>query len=204
MPQVLQKKAEGHWQVKLGARERVVGLELQMEAPLAPIHPEVSLPSRPGRGEIPEPDYALRTRCEGLVWNLPALESRSSRVSITPVLTDELELGFPEGARPEGVRVLVRRETLLFPAEAGATYFLHLGGEARKAPGDLGALPDSSRALYQRKPLGLGKAEPDPEGASRQVAKVDQAAEKSRPWLPWIAGAVVAVLAVVGARLLRR
>ena len=193
------------WAVKLEAPERVVGLELQMEAPLAPIHPEVSLPPRPQRGlEIPEPDHNRRTFSEGLVWNLPALETRSSRVSIAPVLTSELELGFPAGAHLEAVKVLVRRETLLFPAEAGATYYLHLGGGVLKAPGDLGALPDSSRALYQRVPLTLGPGEPDPQGLPRRVASVDQAAERSRPWLPWITGIIVAVLAVVGFRLLKR
>ena len=86
------------------------------------------------------------------MWNLPALNTKASRIALTPVQAKTLTLTLPEGATPQSTRILVRRQTLLFPAEAGQAYALHLGGEAKPAPGSLGALP-SIRTLAATPPL---------------------------------------------------
>jgi len=120
-------------------------------------------------------------------------------VSLDPITTDHLHLRLPEGARPESVKLLVRRDVLLFPAEAGASYFLHLGGQVKHAPGNLSALPDSSRALYQRQALKLLAAERDPFGLPRKIELPD----RSLPWLPWAAGLAVIALGFAAWKLLK-
>ena len=135
---------------------------------------------------------------QGLLWNLPALDSRATRLSIQPVPTDRLGLELPSGARLQEVKLLVRREVLIFPAEAGRPYFLHLGGLIKPAPGDLGALPPS-RLIYAKDPLRLGPPEPDPQGLGRTITF----AERSRPWLPWGAGLAVLLLMFYAWRLFR-
>ncbi|MBI4911574.1 MAG: hypothetical protein HY823_02450 [Acidobacteria bacterium] len=184
------------WYMKLPAPERIVGLDLVLAPPAAPMSLVAFRPSG-GRG----PASSIPAR--GLLWNLPALQSRSSRIALEPTLTDGIEWSLPEGARVEQVRVLVRREVLLFPAERGALYFLHTGGEAKPAPGSLASLPPSSRAIQARPVLSLGPPESDPEGIPSREASSRAAAERARPWLPWAAALVVLVLGLAAVRLLR-
>jgi hypothetical protein len=115
------------------------------------------------------------------------------------VVTDRLELTLPEGARLDDLKLLIRREVLLFPAEAGKAYFLHTGGRVKQAPGSLGALPESSRAVYAREPLRLGPAEADPHGLPILI----QGAERTRPWLAWVAGLAVLILGFFAWKLLK-
>jgi len=178
------------WRLTLPDTERVVGLELVLAPPAAPLRPEIRI------GEGTEADRGWT--CYDLVWNLPALHTRSSRIAITPVQAKTLTLTLPEGATPQSARILVRRQTLIFPAEAGQAYALHLGGEAKPAPGSLGALP-SLRTLASASPLALGPREADPQGLPRRIG----ADQRARPWMPWVAGIAVLALAAVAWRLLR-
>lgn len=187
------------WHFELPRSERVVALDVEVEAPCAPVEIGVAamLETAAGARRAGEPDQR-DLFAKGLVWNLPALSSRAVRVTLEPILARTLRLQAPRGVRLSSVRALVRRQSLLFPAEAGQRYFLHGGGEARKAPGDLDALPPS-RAIYGRDPLRLGSAEPDPEGLPRVVP----GGERTRPWLPWAVGLVVAALGFAAWRLLK-
>ncbi|MDE3246697.1 MAG: hypothetical protein KGN80_11460, partial [Acidobacteriota bacterium] len=134
----------------------------------------------------------------GTVWNLPALQTRATRVPLNPTLADSMRLHLPENTAIESVKLLVRHEALLFPAEAGRPYFLHFGGRAKQAPGNLGALP-ASRQIYGRNPLQLKAAEPDPQGLGIILEKGDQ----TKAWLPWAVGLVVLVLGFAAFKLLR-
>ena len=176
----------GTWRIDLPRPERIVGLDLELAPPAAPLQVEAALDGG-AFAPLPEP-----------VWNLPALGSRATRLTLAPTLARRVDLRLPEGARPASLAVRIRRQTLLLPAEAGQSYALHLGGEARPAPGDLGALP-SSRILLAAPPLALGPEAPDPDGRPRRV----EAGERARPWMPWLAGAAVLILGVTAWRLMR-
>ncbi|WP_257306916.1 hypothetical protein [Geothrix campi] len=178
------------WRLTLPDTERVVGLDLVLAPPAAPLAPEIRL----GEGPAAERPWA----CSDLVWNLPALRTRSTRIALMPALVKTITVSLPEGATPQSLRVLVRRQTLILPEEAGQAYALHLGGEAKPAPGNLGALP-SLRALASTAPLVLGPREPDPQGLPRRIG----ADERARPWMPWVAGIAVLMLAAVAWRLLK-
>jgi len=178
------------WRLTLRDTERIVGLDLVLAPPAAPLRPEI---------QISDGAAADRAWTYGdLVWNLPALGTRASRLALAPVLAKTLTLGLPEGATPQRVRALVRRQTLIIPVEAGQAYALHLGGQAKPAPGSLGALP-SLRTLASATPLTLGPAEPDPQGLPRRIG----ADERARPWMPWVAGLAALALAAVAWRLLK-
>lgn len=110
-----------------------------------------------------------------------------------------LTFTLPEGATPQSTRLLVRRQTLLFPVDAGQPTFLHLGGQAKPAPGSLGALP-SIRTLAASAPLALGTAEPDDQGLPR----LERADQRARPWMPRVAGLAVVLLGAVAWRLFRQ
>jgi len=69
----------------------------------------------------------------------------------------------------------------------------------KRAPGSLAALPDSSRAVYAQKPLSLGAEEADSQGLPRLI----QGAERTRPWLVWVAGLAVLVLGFFAWKLLK-
>jgi len=181
------------WRLELPGLERIVGAEVVVKAPVAPVQPHFYLPLKTAQEEGASTYLAQ----SGLVWNLPALDTRASRMTLGPLLTDRLELSLPEGVRLDHVKLLVRRDVLLFPAEAGRVYYLHEGGRVRRAPGNLGTLPDSSGALYARSPLRLGPGEADPQGLPRLI----EAGERTRPWLPWAAGLAVAVLGLFAWRL---
>jgi hypothetical protein len=172
------------WRLTLPDSERVVGLDLVLAPPAAPLRPDIGL------SEGVETDRSWT--CSDLVWNLPALNTASSRIALLPVQAKTLTIGLPEGAAPQSVRVLVRRQALIFPAEAGRTYALHLGGESKPAPGSLGALP-SIRTLAACAPLALGPREPDDQGLPHR----EGADQRARPWMPWVAG--LALLALGGA-----
>ena len=180
----------GTWRFSLAEADRVVGLDLELEPPAAPLQPEI----RMGAG----PEAERVWSCSDLIWNLPALDTRATRLALAPVEARTLTLTLPEGALPRHVRALVRRQTLLFPAEAGAAYALHLGGQAKPAPGSLGALP-AVRTLTHREPLALGPAKPDEQGIPRR----EGADQRARPWMPWVAGLALLVLGAVAWRLLR-
>lgn len=179
------------WRLTLPDSQRVVGLDLLLTPPVAPLRPEIRI------GEGPEAETGWSS--SDLVWNLPALNTRSSRIAFAPVLAKTLTFTLPEGATPQRVRLLVRRQTLIFPAEAGQAYALHLGGEAKPAPGSLGALP-ALRALTRTAPLSLGAAEPDDQGIPHR----EGADQRARPWMPWIAGLALLVLGGAAWRLFRQ
>ncbi|HEX9010899.1 MAG TPA: hypothetical protein VF804_11080 [Holophagaceae bacterium] len=174
------------WRLTLPQADRIVGLDLMLAPPAAPLHLEAALDDG-AFAPLPEP-----------VWNLPALGSAATRLSLPPTLARRVTLRLPEGARLESAKVRIRHQVLFFPAEAGQAYALHLGGEARPAPGDLGALP-SSRLLLAAEPLALGPEAPDPDGLPQRVGS----GERARPWMPWLAGAAVLVLGLAAWRLLR-
>jgi hypothetical protein len=178
------------WRLTLPDTERVVGVELVLAPPAAPLAPEIRV------GDQPEMERAWV--CGDLVWNLPALGTRSSRIAFAPVLAKTISLTLPDGATPQSLRALVRRQTLILPVEAGQAYALHLGGEAKPAPGNLGALP-SLRTLASIAPLALGPSEPDPQGVPHRIG----ADERARPWMPWVAGIAVLALAAVAWKLLK-
>jgi hypothetical protein len=179
------------WRLTLPDSERIVGLDLVLAPPAAPLRPEIHV------GDSAEEDRDWSS--SDLIWNLPALHTKASRIALLPVQAKTLTLSLPEGATPQSARILVRRQTLIFPAEAGQTYALHLGGEAKPAPGSLGALP-SIRTLAASAPLSLGAAEPDDQGIPHHEGP-DQ---RARPWMPWIAGLALLVLGVAAWRLFRR
>jgi len=181
------------WTLELPQAERVVGADVILKAPVAPVQPEFRVPPK-SKEDGAEASYVSQG---GLVWNLPALDTRATRLSLGPVVTDRLELTLPQGVGLDHVTLLVRRDVLLFPAEAGQRYYLHAGGRVKRAPGSLATLPDSSRAVYTRAPLSLGPAEPDPQGLPHLV----EASDRTRPWLPWIAGLAVVVLGLFAWRL---
>jgi len=183
------------WLLKLPGEERVVGVDLILHPPAAPLQPMLSIPAEEKK-EGGRPARILPV--QGLVWNLPALESRATRLAVAPTLTDRLALALPAGARLQDVKILVRREALIFPAEAGRPYYLHLGGGTKTAPGDLGALPPS-RLVYARDPLKLGAAEADPQGVPRLITF----SQRTRPWLPWAAALAAAALAWYAWRLFK-
>ena len=178
------------WRLALPDTERVVGLELVLAPPAAPLAPVIHL------GESPETEQTWA--CGDLVWNLPALRTRSTRIALAPRLTKMITISLPEGATPQSLRVLVRRQTLILPVEAGQAYSLHLGGASKPAPGNLGALP-SLRTLASAAPLTLGPSEPDPQGIPHRIG----ADERARPWMPWVAGIAVLALAAVAWKLLK-
>ncbi len=179
------------WRLTLPDTDRIVGLDLLLAPPAAPLRPDIRI------GESPEEDRVWS--CSDLVWNLPALNTRATRLALAPVQAKTLTLTLPEGATPQSLRVLVRREALIFPAEAGQAYALHLGGEAKPAPGSLGALP-SIRTLASRAPLSLGPRESDDQGLPRR----EGADQRARPWMPWVAGLALLVLGAVAWRLFRQ
>ncbi|MDP1831988.1 MAG: hypothetical protein Q8K67_08005 [Geothrix sp.] len=179
------------WRLTLPDTERVVGLDLLLAPPVAPLRPEIHL------GENTEENRGWS--CNDLVWNLPALNTKASRIALAPVQAKTLTLTLPEGATPLSVRILVRRQTLIFPAEAGQAYALHLGGESKRAPGSLGALP-SIRTLAATEPLTLRASEPDDQGIPHRET-TDQ---RARPWMPWVAGLALLVLGAVAWRLFRQ
>lgn len=178
------------WRLNLPDTERVVGLDLVLAPPAAPLRPEIRI------GEGPEADRLWF--CGDLVWNLPALHTLSSRMALAPVQARTLAISLPEGATPQSLRILVRRQTLLFPAEAGKAYALHLGGQAKVAPGSLGALP-SIRTLAANTPLSLGPREPDHQG----IPTVEGPDQRARPWMPWVAGLGLVVLGYAAWRLMQ-
>lgn len=186
------------WQLSLDAPDRIIGAEIALTPPVAPIAPEFWLPVA-GASSRGDGSYDRNLATTGLLWNLPALDTRATRVGLEPITTDRLKLRLPEGAHPESVKLLLRHDVLLFPAEAGKTYFLHYGGQVRKAPGNLSALPDSSRAVYQRDPLKLGGSEADPHGIPKKIELPD----RTLPWLPWVTGLAVLVLGFAAWKLLK-
>ncbi|MBP1771205.1 MAG: hypothetical protein H6P99_368 [Holophagaceae bacterium] len=182
------------WRVTLADSERVVGLDLELAPPAAPLHPGIRI----GGAKDGDQDADREWFCGDLVWNLPALGTRSSRLAFAPVQAKTLTVSLPEGATPQRVRILVRRQTLIFPAEAGQAYALHLGGLAKPAPGSLGALP-SIRTLATTAPLELGPSQPDDQGLPRR----EGADQRARPWMPWVAAAALLGLGYAAWRLFR-
>lgn len=176
----------------LGAPRHLIGLEVVLRPPAAP----VSISARslyPDRdGAIHEPFYLG----ESELWNLPALGTRHTRIAVDRA-TQFVHLDLPTGVQLESATALIRHRRLFFPAEAGTPYFLHENGLENKAPGSLGELPASSRAFYANAPLALGAVEPDPQA----VLPTPDAAAKVRRWLPWGAGLLVLLLGFWGLRL---
>lgn len=190
VPLVPEPGKPGTWRLSLSDSDRIVGLDLVLAPPTAPLRPELRI------GDGPEPDRPWA--CSDLIWNLPALDTRATRIALAPVQARTLTLTLPEGATPLSARILVRRRTLIFPAEAGQAYRLHLGGEAKPAPGSLGALP-SIRTLAATSPLTLGVREPDDQGIPHR----ETADQRARPWMPWLAGLALLVLGGAAWRLFR-
>jgi hypothetical protein len=181
------------WVLTLPGAGRLVAADLTLAPPAAPVAAQVLALRSDGRGEERAENLG-----SGVVWNLPALESRATRVALAPSVESKLRVELPEGAELAAATVLVRHSVLLFPSEAGKAYTLHGGGVRKTAPGDLGLLP-SSRLVYTRDPLTLGAPEPDPEGLAVPV----DPGRQTRPWLAWVVGLVVLLLGFAGFRLLR-
>lgn len=186
-------KLEDHWRIELDGSYRVVALDVELVPPVAPVAAQIEVETERGRS----PAFERRAHAN-LLWNLPALESSATRINIRPTMTDTLRIRLPSGATIESVRVHASNEALIFPAEAGQNYFVHLGGQAQRAPGDLRNLP-SSRVLHTANALELGPAQPDPHGIAIEASP----SERTRPWLAWIVAAVVAGLGYVAWRLLK-
>ncbi len=175
--------------------ERVVAADVLLKAPVAPVYVTVDAEEKDGN----DPKRtALRSMGGGTVWNLPALQTRATRVALDPTIADRMRLQLPENTTLESVKLLIRHEAMLFPAEAGKPYYLHFGGRAKRAPGNLGALPPS-RLVYGRNPLKLMAAEADPQGLGIILDK----GEQTRPWLAWAVGLVVLLLGFAAFKLLR-
>ena len=183
------------WLLSLPSPERVVAADVFLKAPVAPVYVTVAAEEKSGKDAK---ETTLRPMGGGTVWNLPALQTRATRVALDPAIVDRMHLQLPENTTLESVKVLIRHEALLFPAEAGKPYFLHFGGRAKQAPGNLGALPPS-RIVYGRNPLKLLNAEADPQGLGLILDK----GEQTRPWLAWVVGLVVLVLGFAAFKLLR-
>jgi hypothetical protein len=189
------------WILKLDSALRIVGADVLLKPPVAPVQTQFTRVVE-GTGKTSRPSQTIQdawVSSEGMIWNLPALSTKATRVSLGPVVTDQLELTLPEGARLDHVKLLVRRDVLLFPAEVGKAYFLHTGGRVKQAPGSLAALPESSRAVYAREPLMLGAGEADPQGLPTLI----HGSERTRPWLPWVTGFAVLLLGFSAWRLLK-
>ena len=183
------------WSLALPKAERVVAADVLLKAPVAPVYVTLHAEEKIGDGST---KIVLRPMGGGTVWNLPALQTRATRVALDPTIADRLHLQLPENTTLESVKLLIRHEALLFPAEASKPYFLHLGGRAKQAPGNLGALPPS-RTVYGRNPLKLMAADGDPHGLGIILDKGDQ----TRPWLAWVVGLVVLILGFAAFKLLR-
>ena len=174
---------------------RVVAADVLLKAPVAPVYVTVDAEEKDGN----DPKRtALRSMGGGTVWNLPALQTRATRVALDPTIADRMRLQLPENTTLESVKLLIRHEAMLFPAEAGKPYYLHFGGRAKQAAGNLGALPPS-RTVYGRNPLKLMSTEADPHGLGIILDKGDQ----TRPWLAWAVGLVVLLLGFAAFKLLR-
>lgn len=183
------------WMLSLPTAERVVAADVLLKPPVAPVYLTLDAldpnPANPGKP-------LRRSLGGGTVWNLPALQSRATRIALSPAIAERLRLQLPESVEVESVKLLLRHEVLLFPAEAAKPYFLHVGGRAKPAPGNLGALPPS-RVVYGRTPLRLGAAEADPQG----LGLILDQGEQTRPWLAWAVGLVVLVLGFAAFKLLK-
>lgn len=178
----------------LGATRQLIGLEVVLRPPTAPVSiSAISIyPDR--NGAIHEPVGLGASE----LWNLPALGTRQTRIAVDRA-TQFIHLDLPSGVQIESATALIRHRRLFFPAEAGKTYFLHENGLENKAPGSLGELPASSRTFYANAPLTLGAAEGDPQA----VLPTPDAAAKLRRWLPWGAGLLILLLGFWGLRLFK-
>ncbi len=197
-PQMIRGPAKNEseiWTLNLPSAERVIAADVLLKAPVAPVY--VTLDAQEKNSDDPKHDL-FRQLGGGTVWNLPALQTRATRIALTPDITDRLRLRLPANTALESVKLLIRREALLFPAELGKPYFLHLGGRAKQAPGSLEALPPS-RMIYGRNPLKLGAAEGDTQGLGVLLDQGDQ----TRPWLPWVVGLVVLILGFAAFKLFK-
>lgn len=183
------------WSYAFAASERFVAADVRLKAPVAPIPIELRVPT--DSKEVEQSTGSLYP--QGLVWNLPALNTRSTRITFGPTQTQRLELALPKGVQLESATFLARREVLIFPAEAGKAYFLHLGGVLKPAPGNLDLLPASSRALFGQQALTLGASEADPQGIPKRLGR----SERTRPLLPWFAGIAVVVMGLAAWKLLK-
>lgn len=178
----------------LGKLRQLVGLEVTLRAPTAPVQ-ITAISIHPDRnGAIYEPVHLGSAE----LWNLPALDTRQTHMAVDRA-TQFVHLDLPDGVAIQSATALIRHRRLFFPAEAGKAYFLHEDGLENKAPGSLGELPASSRAFYAGTPLALGTAEPDPQA----VMPTPDPVAKLRRWLPWGAGPLVLLLGFWGFRLFR-
>lgn len=173
---------------------RLTGVEVLLQAPVAPVHVSLSAlrPAADGKGE----EASLLGGAE--LWNLPALETRSTRITLDGT-AGKVRIHLPDGVAATSAAAFIRHRRLFFPAEAGQAYFLHTGGLANPAPGSLGELPASSRAFYTGTGLSLGAAEADPQA----VAAAADPAARLRRVLPWGVGLVILLLGFWGLRLLK-
>lgn len=178
----------------LGATRHLIGLEVVLRPPTAPVSISALSLSPDRNGAIFEPVGLGSAE----LWNLPALGTRATRIAVDRA-TQVVHLDLPLGVQLESATALIRHRRLFFPAEAGTAYFLHENGLQNKAPGSLAELPASSRAFYAKAPLALGAAEPDPQA----VLPTPDAAAKVRRWLPWSAGLLVVLLGFWGLRLFK-
>ena len=82
----------GRARLTLPAEDRIVGLDLVLVPPAAPLRPALRF------GEAGETDR--EGFCSDLVWNLPALGTKASRIALAPVQARTLTFTLPEAPHP--------------------------------------------------------------------------------------------------------
>lgn len=187
------------WRLSVPAGEAVHRLEVRLRPPVAPLAAELLEPLPDHDGRPAEPRLVPHG---GALWALPAFDSQGTRLELaTPFRNQHLLLRLPEGAEPLRVEAICARVSLAFPTEPDHTYFLHAGGAAKPAPGDLTSLAagfDPDQAV----PRTLGAAQADPHAVVAETVAPSVWERTRRAW-PWIIGAVTLLLAGLASRLLR-
>ena len=186
------------WTLRLDAPQRIVGADVLLKPPVAPVQPVFEgLPPEKPSAQAAGPSWISS---QGLVWKPagpghPGDPRGRGAGGHRPAAPEPARRGAARHRQAAGppARCCSSR-----PRRAGPTTCTP-AGRVKQAPGSLSALPESSRAVYARKPLQLGAGESDPHGLPILI----QGAERTRPWLAWVAGLAVAVLGFFAWRLLK-
>lgn len=171
----------------LSQPDRIGAIQADLVPGPLPIKPRITTAQ-----DAPASGTARGPECQMLLWHLPGTTSRCNLLAFPPRLTREIRLAIPFGARVEQVRLVPRRNILLFRAEPDRQYFLHL--DPRPAgPPEHCLLPDSSQPLLRQDPIHPGPVEKDPRWISLPDLPHWQEALRS----PWTWAAALLLLGVV-------